>query len=111
MRINNNTSALNTFHVLAINEATAAKSLKRLSSGLRINQAADDVAGLAISEDAWLDSRLKTSRSERSGWDIPDSNSGRRSCPSIHNMLQRGRELAVRQLTERSQIRTEAITK
>ena len=50
MVINHNISALNTFRQLNANNTAAAKSLQKLSSGLRINSAADDAAGLAISE-------------------------------------------------------------
>ncbi|PDM39204.1 MULTISPECIES: flagellin [unclassified Geobacillus] len=50
MRINHNISALNTYRQLAFNNTQAAKSMEKLSSGLRINRAGDDAAGLAISE-------------------------------------------------------------
>ncbi|HHW71761.1 MAG TPA: flagellin, partial [Firmicutes bacterium] len=50
MRINNNIMALNAHRQLAVNQSNAAKSMERLSSGLRINRAGDDAAGLAISE-------------------------------------------------------------
>ena len=50
MIINHNISALNTYRQLTINNNAAAKSLEKLSSGLRINRAGDDAAGLAISE-------------------------------------------------------------
>ena len=50
MRIQHNISALNANRQLAINDSSISKNLKRLSSGYRINSAADDAAGLAISE-------------------------------------------------------------
>lgn len=50
MRINHNLMALNTYRQLGINTANASKSMEKLSSGLRINRAADDAAGLSISE-------------------------------------------------------------
>ena len=50
LRINNNTSALNGHRNMVKNDAAVSKSLERLSSGLRINRAADDAAGLIISE-------------------------------------------------------------
>jgi flagellin len=50
MRINHNTSALNTYRQLSANNLSASKSMEKLSSGLRINRAADDAAGLSISE-------------------------------------------------------------
>ncbi|MGB4140439.1 MAG: flagellin, partial [Limnochordia bacterium] len=50
MRINNNISAINAQRRLNANQKAGAKSMEKLSSGLRIARAADDVAGLAISE-------------------------------------------------------------
>ena len=50
MRINTNVAALNTHRQLTAGSNAAAKNMERLSSGLRINRASDDAAGLAISE-------------------------------------------------------------
>ena len=50
MRINTNIMALNAQNKLTVNQSNVEKSIQRLSSGLRINSAADDAAGLAISE-------------------------------------------------------------
>lgn len=50
MRINHNIAALNAYRQLNINGANTQKNLEKLSSGLRINKAADDAAGLVISE-------------------------------------------------------------
>ena len=50
MRINTNVMALNAQNMLAGNQTAVSKSINKLSSGLRINGAADDAAGLAISE-------------------------------------------------------------
>ena len=50
MRINNNISALNTHRNLGVNGNAASKAMEKLSSGMRINRAADDAAGLSISE-------------------------------------------------------------
>ena len=50
MRINTNVMALNASNMLAGNQGAVQKSINKLSSGLRINSAADDAAGLAISE-------------------------------------------------------------
>ena len=50
MRINHNISALKTNNILGKNNSSLEKSLERLSSGYRINRAADDAAGLAISQ-------------------------------------------------------------
>lgn len=50
MRINTNLMALNAQNKLQVNQSNVEKSIQKLSSGLRINSAADDAAGLAISE-------------------------------------------------------------
>ena len=50
MRINQNIAALNAYRNLVITDSRLNKNLERLSSGLRINRASDDAAGLAISE-------------------------------------------------------------
>jgi len=50
MRINHNIAAMNTYSKLSSAQGAQAKSLEKLSSGLRINRAGDDAAGLAISE-------------------------------------------------------------
>jgi len=50
MRINTNVMALNAQNKLTVNQSKVEKSIQKLSSGLRINSAADDAAGLAISE-------------------------------------------------------------
>ena len=48
MIINHNMPALNTYNRLSANNTQTSKSLEKLSSGLRINRAGDDAAGLAI---------------------------------------------------------------
>jgi flagellin len=50
LRVNNNIAALNAYRNLSVTDGQMSKSLEKLSSGLRINRAADDAAGLAISE-------------------------------------------------------------
>ena len=50
MRINHNITALNTHRNMTLNNSAAGKSMEKLSSGLKINRAADDAAGLAVSE-------------------------------------------------------------
>ncbi|NEW09941.1 flagellin protein, partial [Paenibacillus sp. SYP-B3998] len=50
MIINHNIAAMNTHRQLGVNTAATSKSIEKLSSGLRINRAGDDAAGLAISE-------------------------------------------------------------
>ncbi|MUT65015.1 flagellin [Paenibacillus sp. NEAU-GSW1] len=50
MRINHNITAINTHRNMGLNNTAAGKSMEKLSSGLRINRAGDDAAGLAVSE-------------------------------------------------------------
>ena len=50
MRINNNIPALNAHRQYGINAGNLGRNVERLSSGYRVNRAADDAAGLAISE-------------------------------------------------------------
>ena len=57
MRINTNTAAINAQRNLYNTEMKLSKSLERLSSGLRVNRAGDDAAGLAISENLKSDIR------------------------------------------------------
>src|SRR3954451_16476152 len=95
LRIQNNVEAFNAHRNLASTESSLATSMERLSSGYRINRAADDAAGLAISE------RL---RGQISGLDQAQRNSqdavsmvqtAEGSLTEVHAMLQRVRELAV----------------
>src|SRR3712207_9318169 len=50
MSVNNNIAAMNSYRNLSATDTQMSKSLEKLSSGFRINRAADDAAGLAISE-------------------------------------------------------------
>lgn len=53
MRINHNIPSLRALHQLDKSNSRLDKTLERLSSGLRINHAADDAAGLAITQKKW----------------------------------------------------------
>lgn len=50
MRINTNIQAINAYRQLTVSQGKVSKNIEKLSSGLRINRAGDDAAGLAISE-------------------------------------------------------------
>ncbi len=95
MRINHNISALNTFSRLTSANADKSKSLEKLSSGLRINKAGDDAAGLAISEK--MRSQIKglnqASRNAQDGISLIQTTEG--ALNETHSILQRMRELAV----------------
>ncbi|WP_027356849.1 flagellin N-terminal helical domain-containing protein [Desulfofundulus thermocisternus] len=95
MRINHNISALNAYRQLYHNNNITAKSLEKLSSGLRINRAGDDAAGLAISEKMraqirGLDMAVKNAQD---GISLIQTAEG--ALNETHSILQRMRELAV----------------
>ena len=70
MKITNNVQALKAYSSLSLNQASMKKTMDRLSSGVRINQASDDAAGLAISEKMRM--RLDSlSMAERNTLDSP----------------------------------------
>ncbi len=63
MIINTNIPAMNTYRQLGINQGAMQNSMEKLSSGLRINRAGDDAAGLAISEkNACSNQRFRSSK-------------------------------------------------
>ncbi|CAI6084342.1 flagellin [Cohnella rhizoplanae] len=94
MRINHNIAALNTHRQLTGNTAAASKSLEKLSSGLRINRAGDDAAGLAISEKmrAQIRGLDMASKNAQDGISLIQTAEGALS--ETHSILQRMRELA-----------------
>ena len=95
LRIQNNVEAFNAHRNLSMTEGSLARSMERLSSGFRINRAADDAAGLAISERL----RAQISGLEQSQRNVQDAVSlvqtAEGSLTEVHAMLQRVRELAV----------------
>lgn len=95
MRINHNIQALNAYRNLYANQSATSKNLERLSSGLRINRAADDAAGLAISEK--MRSQIRgLKQAERNSMDgISLMQTAEGAMTEVHSMLQRMRELAV----------------
>ena len=95
MRIANNLSALTAYNSLNTTNNSLGKSIRKLSTGLRINQASDDAAGFAISEKM---------RSQISGLDVANRNArdgisflqtAEGALGETNSMLQRMRELAV----------------
>lgn len=94
MRINNNIMAMNTHRQLNVGQNNGAKSMERLSSGLRINRAGDDAAGLAISEKmrAQIRGLNQASRNAQDGISMIQTAEG--ALNEAHSILQRMRELA-----------------
>ncbi|WP_144560367.1 flagellin [Shouchella miscanthi] len=94
MIINNNLSAMNAHRQLGVNQGMAAKAQEKLSSGLRINRAGDDAAGLAISEKmrAQVRGLDQASRNAQDGISMIQTAEG--ALTETQNILQRMRELA-----------------
>ena len=95
MIINHNMSALNAHRNMNINNTAAGKSMEKLSSGLRINRAGDDAAGLAISEKMRGQIRGLTQASRNASDGISLIQTAEGALNETHNILQRMRELAV----------------
>lgn len=95
MRIVNNISAMNTNRVLSATDNAMGKTLEKLSSGLRINRAADDAAGLAISEKmrAQIRGMKQAIRNAQDGISFIQTAEG--ALNETHAILNRMRELAV----------------
>ncbi len=95
LRINNNIGALNAYNNLNKVSSQTEKSLTKLSSGYRINSAADDAAGLAISERmrGQIGGLNTAMRNISDGISMIQTAEG--SLTEVHSMLQRVRDLAV----------------
>jgi flagellin len=95
LRINTNIEAFNAHRNLVSTSEALGKSMERLSSGYRINRAADDAAGLAISER--LRAQVKgIGQAQRNAQDaVSVVQTAEGSLNEVHSMLQRTRELAV----------------
>jgi flagellin len=95
MRINNNLMAMNTHRQLGLNANNGAKSIEKLSSGLRINRAGDDAAGLAISEKmrAQIRGLGQASRNSQDAISLVQTAEG--ALNETQAILQRMRELSV----------------
>lgn len=95
MKITNNVQALKAYTSLSLNQASMKKTMDRLSSGVRINKASDDAAGLAISEKMRmrLDSLSMAERNTLDGISLTQTLEG--GMNETHSLLQRMRELSV----------------
>src|SRR5215510_10751367 len=95
LRIQNNVEAFNTHRQLTTTSTAAAKSMEKLSSGYRINRAADDAAGLAISEKmrGQIGGLAQAQRNAQDGISLVQTAEGALS--EVHSMLQRVRDLKV----------------
>jgi flagellin len=95
LRVNTNIAALNSYRNLSATDTQMGKSLEKLSSGLRINRAADDAAGLAISEGlrSQIGGLKVAVRNTQDGISVVQTAEG--ALTETHSILQRMRDLAV----------------
>src|SRR6187397_2962114 len=95
LRIQNNIEAFNTHRQLTATATEASKSMEKLSSGYRINRAADDAAGLGISEKmrGQIGGLAQAQKNAQDGISLVQTAEGALS--EVHSMLQRVRDLKV----------------
>jgi flagellin len=95
LRIQNNIDAFNTHRQLTATASAASKSMEKLSSGYRINRAADDAAGLGISEKmrGQIGGLSQAARNAQDGISLVQTAEG--ALGEVHSMLQRVRDLKV----------------
>ncbi len=95
MRINQNVEALNAWRSLSTTNTEMGKSLEKLSSGFRINRAADDASGLVISQGlrAQVSGLRQATRNAQDGISVVQTAEG--ALNEVHSMLNRMRDLAV----------------
>jgi flagellin len=95
LRINQNIAALNAYRNLSVTDGQMSKSLEKLSSGFRINRAADDAAGLAISEGlrSQVGGLKAAVRNAQDGVSVVQTAEG--ALTEVHSILQRVRDLTV----------------
>ena len=95
LSINNNVAAFNAYRNLSVTQMDLSKSLEKLSSGFRINRAADDAAGLAISEGlrSQVGGLKQAARNAQDGISVVQTAEG--ALNETHSILQRMRDLSV----------------
>jgi len=96
MVVQHNLTAMNSNRMLGLTNTTQAKSTEKLSSGYRINRAADDAAGLSISEKMRRQIRGLTQASANAADGISCVQTAEGALNEVHDMLQRINELAVK---------------
>jgi len=103
LRINTNISAANAYRNLSVNDKSVAGSLEKLSSGLRINRAADDAAGLSISEGlkSQIGGLTVAARNAQDGVNVAQTADG--ALNETSSILQRMRDLSVQAANTGSQ--------
>ena len=113
MIVQHNLTAMNSNRMLGLTSSAQAKSTEKLSSGYKINRAADDAAGLAISEKMRRQIRGLSQASENASDGISCVQTAEGALAEVHDMLQRMNELAVQSAngtnmsTDRSYLQSE----
>ncbi|MQA36240.1 flagellin N-terminal helical domain-containing protein, partial [Modestobacter roseus] len=102
LSVNNNIAAMNSYRNLSVTDTQMSKSLEKLSSGFRINRAADDAAGLAISEGlrSQIGGLKMAVRNTQDGISVVQTAEG--ALTETHSILQRMRDLSVQASNEGS---------
>ena len=95
LSVNTNVAAINAYRNLSSTQTSLSKSLEKLSSGFRINRAADDAAGLAISEGlrSQISGLNQAARNAQDGISVVQTAEG--ALTEVHSILHRMRDLAV----------------
>jgi len=96
MVVQHNLTAMNSNRMLGLTQSTLAKSTEKLSSGYKVNRAADDAAGLAISEKMRRQVRGLTQASANAQDGISAVQTAEGALNEVHDMLQRMNELATK---------------
>jgi len=96
MVVQHNLTAMNSNRMLGLTQSTLAKSTEKLSSGYKVNRAADDAAGLAISEKMRRQIRGLTQASSNAQDGISCVQTAEGALNEVHDMLQRMNELATK---------------
>jgi len=96
MVVQHNLTAMNSNRMLGVTTSTQAKSTEKLSSGYKINRAADDAAGLSISEKMRRQIRGLTQASANAQDGISCVQTAEGALAEVHDMLQRMNELAIK---------------
>ena len=95
LRINQNVAAFNAYRNLSVNDSATAKSLEKLSSGFRINRAADDASGLVKSESLRAEVRGSQQAIRNAQDAVSFVQTAEGALNEVHSILQRMRELSV----------------
>ena len=96
MVVQHNLTAMNSNRMLGVTTSAQAKATEKLSSGYKINRAADDASGLAISEKMRKQIRGLTQASTNAQDGISAVQTAEGALTEVHDMLQRMNELAVK---------------